>query len=396
MSGTTRRCSASLRSNQAYTSGMARPARCLNDAADRLLRGSTPGLQVRTVYSNADKATANGGYSVAQDDLNIFSNPLHLYRAILRQCTYLPDPAARSYMQRHVKARYRDALRVPVESQRGTILQKRARQGLSLLLRANAGHLKPLERILLLTYGRVGKRRHEAMRFLREPNVPMDNKALEELSLGELEKRSGPTEKMRVLIKSQKSLRRVLDLPKTKNLQPEIPESNSWGRPLPRKRVKNLEEVWYADVLDSIVAPLPEPEWDRLRDLAVGQRKWEGLIQRRTMGTSVSDDTKLQYVQSKHEHSKETHNFTARFMQRLWRKVFEKCPVMRWDGELRRWQVQWGVTEFTAANSRMRRRDRFTDVSMFAGVDSKGKILPGDKYLSLAAEKVAGDITQHL
>ena len=232
------------------------------------------------------------------------------------------------------------------------------------------------------------------MRFLREPNVPMDHKALEELSLAEPEKNASLTEKMRVLIKSQKAMRKVLpgDLPKQKKLQPDIPESNNWGRPLPRTRVRNIEEKWYADILNSIIAPLPEPEWDRLRDLAVGQRKWEGFLPRRTIATSVSEDTKLEYMQSKYEHSKERHILTARLMRRLWQNIFRKCPVMRWDEESMQWQVQWGVSELAEAN--MRGRNRSTDLSMFAGVDSRGKILPGAKYPSHAADKGARDITQ--
>lgn len=33
---------------------------------------------------------------------------LHIFRALLRQCTYLPDPAARQYMHRHIVSRFRD------------------------------------------------------------------------------------------------------------------------------------------------------------------------------------------------------------------------------------------------------------------------------------------------
>lgn len=375
-------------------SAMATPAKCLTEASNHLFRSNVQGRQVRTVYSNAVKLTADELYSILHADLNIFSDPLHLYRALLRQCTYLPDPAARSYMQKCVKARYRDPSRVPLGSQRETAPQLKARKALSLLLRANAGHPKPLERILLLTYGRIGKRRHELMRFLREPNVPTDSNALAELSLAELDKKPGLTEKMKVMIKSQKALGRFgpSDRPKAKRIQPEIPEFNSWGRPLPQKRVKNLKRKWYADLLDSIVAPLPEPEWDRLRNLAVGQQTWEGLLPKRTIATSALEDTNLQYVQFKHQHSKDTHILTARFMQRMWRKIFDKCPVMRWDGESMQWRVQWGVSELTEA--KMHRRNRSTDLSMFAGVDSRGRISPAIKSWSSAAEKIVPDMTQ--
>ncbi|KAI4127347.1 MAG: hypothetical protein LQ347_004639 [Umbilicaria vellea] len=297
-------------------------------------------------------------------------------------------------MQRHVKARYRDTSRGPLGSQCETAHQHKARKALSLLVRANAGHLRPLERVLLLTYGRIGKKRHELMQFLREPNVPTDSIALAKLSLAEPDKKPGLTEKMTVLIKSQNAHGRFVsaDRPKTKKLKPEIPEFNSWGRPLPQKRVRNIERNWYADVLDSIVAPLPESEWDRLRDLAVGQQRWEGPLPRRTIATSALEDANLQSLQCKHQHSRDTHILTARFMQRMWRKVFEKCPVMRWDGQAMQWRVRWGVSELTEA--KLPRRNRSTDLSMFAGVDSRGRISPVIKSWSSAAEHIVPDMKQ--
>ena len=365
---------------------MEKPAKFLKATSNSL---SLP-KDVRTVYRDGGKIIAAGDRIVVREGPDVSFQPLHLYRALLRQCTYLPDPGARSYMHWHVVARYRNNSRISPESQRGTALQKRARKGLSILMRANVGHLKPLERIMLMAYGRIGKRRHELLRVLREPNVPTDNRALEGLSLENLEKKPGLTEKMKALLKSQKAHRKGPSgiLPRIKKLQPDIPKMNSWGLPIPQRRIRNMEKEWYADILDRIAPPLPEPEWERLRDLAIGQIDWEGSLPRRTIATSLAEDTTLQYMQSKYDQSKEQHMLTPRLMRRLWAKVFQKCPVMRWDEEETKWQVQWGYSELSKAGKRGRKG--FTDSSMFAGVDSRGKVSPGDDSLSFAAEKGPG------
>src|SRR5262249_20872833 len=105
------------------------------------------------------------------------TNPLHIYRALLRECTYLPDPIARDYLRKHVISSFRAYIpsRPPkppnakpnlLTPERKTRALRRARHGLYTLQRANVGHTKSLLRVLCLSYGQTGARRHELLKPL--------------------------------------------------------------------------------------------------------------------------------------------------------------------------------------------------------------------------------------
>jgi len=84
----------------------------------------------------------------------------HLFRAILREATYLPDQQARIYVATHAAARFREYS--PGHKPDDVLKQRRhsqldnARKSLSELRRANQGELKPLLKLLHLTYARIG------------------------------------------------------------------------------------------------------------------------------------------------------------------------------------------------------------------------------------------------
>lgn len=99
-----------------------------------------------------------------------------LFRATLRECSYLPDPIARDYMREHVVHRYR---RSRISHRSDPDLARSARHGLSVLQRANQGYQRPLEKVLFMSYGRTGKRRHELLAELMKPQVPRDTAAVD-------------------------------------------------------------------------------------------------------------------------------------------------------------------------------------------------------------------------
>src|SRR5271163_3977922 len=117
------------------------------------------------------------------------TNPLHLLRSLLRECTYLPDPRARSYMHNYVLWSYRTYLpkpaawRKPIEFKRQVRLLHRGRKWLSMLQRANKGYLKPLEKVLMMSYGRTGKRKRELMQKLMAPEPPQTSEEVATFSV---------------------------------------------------------------------------------------------------------------------------------------------------------------------------------------------------------------------
>ncbi|KAK7748228.1 hypothetical protein SLS62_008779 [Diatrype stigma] len=50
-----------------------------------------------------------------------------------------------------------------------------------------------------------------------------------------------------------------------------IPKENSFGRPLTKKLVRNKLKRHYSSILRQLMPPLPQGEWDRLKDLANGR-----------------------------------------------------------------------------------------------------------------------------
>lgn len=326
---------------------------------------------------------------------------LHVFRALLRQCTYLPDPAARQYMHGHIVSRFRDyhpSNTLPFSSRRrksAALVQQRlpyllrtARKGLVFLRRANDGHMRHLGRILAMTYGRVGKRRHQLLKDLKIPDIPIDQAAIEKLSEPGNQAVPHPSELLMALIKSQARRRLThFSRPNTPSPKLEIPKENSWGRPMPIKRVRNLKRRWYAESLDRIMPPLPEDEWNRLRLRASGQSPWEGPVARRKWVGSPDDEGQTHLVGERVKgtlkgQNSNPHKITSRYMRRLWEKISAQCPVMKPNTARKSgWDVLWGdvrghdTTQFTLGHKVRGGYD------MFGGVDESGRVVVGEQSL---------------
>ena len=329
----------------------------------------------------------------AIDDATSFT-VLHIFRALLRECTYLPDPAARHYMHQHIRSRFRDYhpySTLPFSSRRyksTAIVQQRlpsllrmARKGLSVLRRANDGHIRDLGKILGMTYGRIGKRRHQLLHTLKVPDIPVDQAAIERLSEPGNQAVPHPSEQLMVLVKSQ-AKRRLSHFSRTgrPHVKLEIPKENSWGRPMPIKRVRNFKRRWYAEILDKIMPPLPEAEWDKLHMRASGQWRWEGPVARRKWVGSPDDKGKSHVVgerfKSVSKHSN-PHTITPRYMRRLWAKIFAQCPVMKPNAarDNTAWKILWGdIHRPGQTHFRLGLRGRVA-YDMFGGVDTRGKVI---------------------
>lgn len=319
---------------------------------------------------------------------------IHLYRGLLRQCTYLPDSAARQFLHGHIVSRFRDyhprtifpapnrAKRsVPLVEQRRPALLRTAPRGLVFLQRANDGHPKHLGKILAMAYGRVGKRRHELLEPLLVPDTPMDQAAVEKMSDPASKGLPHPSGQFQALIKAQaKKKQTFFSRNGRPTLEPQIPTTNAWGRHTPIKRIRNLKKRWYAETIDKIMPPLPESEWKRLRGLASGEIQWEGPVRRREsvevkgLNTGTFRGTMTggaKFVSSPHE-------LTPRYMKRLWAKIFAQCPLME-RNEFRKsgWDIRWGDVNFT--RDLALHPEKQASMAMFEGVDERGKVLQSGK-----------------
>jgi Complex 1 protein (LYR family) len=295
------------------------------------------------------------------------TNPLHLYRALLRESHYLPDSQARTYLHEYVTHSYRKHLprdlrrRQTIPLRRQTALLHRGRKVLSVLRRANDGYIRPLQNVLCLTYGRKGKRRRQLMDKLMEEDIPRDHIAVEALQDNHTYSREWtPPSMVQALMRSQARNTDNFDRNVWGSFRlkptPDIPEKNTWGRSMPEKRVKNLMRKWYAKQADRLLPPLPEPEFNRLQALSQGKiGPDDGPVPRRSraLNSSAESDVlvneKFLLEAASKSHTFEAysqgrpHRLTLRLLQRLWVTIFQHVPSMRWNSVKQKWVVNWNV-----------------------------------------------------
>ncbi|KAI1383812.1 uncharacterized protein F4822DRAFT_52355 [Hypoxylon trugodes] len=203
------------------------------------------------------------------------STPLHLYRHLLREATYLP-PLCRTWIAERIQSRFRDCRNE--KDPKNHI--RDAHHDLRYLRSANAGHIKRLLHLCYLATGRVGKRRRllGKSELSNEPHT--SSIELDKARLATDKQRepdwldNWSEEKIMRLAQSQvenqggdwpQNMRRQID-PKQ-----VLPTENCFGRPLTKKLARNKLKKHWAGVLHQLLPPLPQGEWDHLGVLARGE-----------------------------------------------------------------------------------------------------------------------------
>jgi hypothetical protein len=194
-----------------------------------------------------------------------------------------------------------------------------------------------------------------------EQEVPQDHKAVDALSGSQKYSRNwmAPSLVMALLCSQakQKDLDRVMV--GSNNLEPTsaVAETNAWGRQMPEKRVKNLRRRWYAEQIDCLLPPLPEPEFERLQ--ALSDRKLEvndGPVPRRKRAVGFPEDCNplmsgkllLEGPQKSHTFAAyaqgRPHHLTPRLLQRIWLNIFNHVPLATWNSAKETWEVKWNTS----------------------------------------------------
>lgn len=354
---------------------------------------------------------------------------LHLLRALLREASYLPDANARSYFRRYIvnrfrayqpqenasssllakaveKKRHRFGKRrpAPIIEERTQAMQRKAKKGLNYLRLANTGDFRCLTRILYLTYGRIGKRKHALLHQLQRPDDPT---ALQEpsplqklyygnnrfLSFFDPPVRTKNTHwsihisdhyaRFRTALKAQHNkgiaLGRELKLPYLLT-----PINNVWERPMPIRRARNNVRRWYIETMTRFLPPLPADEFDAIQAMADGAKR-PSLVQRRAPAVQFdpppepSEFEKFRKIvhdaitlekPPRADRRPPTSVPTARRMKRLYKMILPYCSKLNWNEELGRWESAWGdrwLGQKTLNN--------VDSAALFAGVDTTGKVV---------------------
>ncbi|KEF57594.1 uncharacterized protein A1O9_05512 [Exophiala aquamarina CBS 119918] len=243
------------------------------------------------------------------------TNPIHLYRSLLREASYLPLARCRSYVKDYIKQSFhryqprrdRAHLTIPdgfpqahkgnreLTLQRQVALLKKGRSFLSILTRANQGSMKPFEKILSMTYGRTGRRRYELLDAFNSPvlttrGLPPEERAPEPRDA----KRSPhwkPPAHMEALLASQAKQEGYMlrsAKPKVKTPFQLKPATNIWGKHISERRRTNQLHEWYLNNTRGVLPPLPAQEYQELLSIATGETPMPDIPTRRPVASSPS------------------------------------------------------------------------------------------------------------
>ncbi|EZF34564.1 hypothetical protein H109_04324 [Trichophyton interdigitale MR816] len=329
------------------------------------------------------------------------------YRALLREASYLPDPVAKRYMAEYITSRYRKFTsreqQKSMNAAKIARLHTRIKKNMKLLQHANKGYTKSLERVLLMSYGRIGRRKRILLRpFLQ--SGPGSKAAFSQ--------HWRPSELLLALLQSQSEnsnigAQKVKRPVRTTDLEPRIPELNALARPLADIRKIHIRQKWYAHVLDKTFPPLPQHDWETLQRLVEGSEPWTPPVRRKGSSeitsvdsTSASeqsylstdflikgatkDPTFAQYVRGR------PHQITRRLMRHMWERICALTPLIQWDSSKNKWWFSWGVRQPPAPI--YRQVDPVKGLALFEGVHQKtGRVIISRRQSSKPGE---GDKTQ--
>ena len=314
---------------------------------------------------------------------------LHWYRYLLREATYLPDPTARDYFRQAICQRFRAYApgkhltrpKTVFEPERQKLLLRQCRKAFYFLARANAGDTSRLKRVLFLTYGRVGKRKHELLRPWLEPETPVDSTAVESLNTS-LSEPTAPRlsipRALKAVAQAQRTCSYAGDFSRLKNVENELPAKNNWGRPMPVRRVKNMKRKAYNSLIENVLPPLPDPEYERVRSIALGERRVEPIPKRRGhVSSTLLAEIGFQQVFREGELRRDA---SGHQVQRIYKKVFLLSSRIERDALADKWRVHWGTERHFLTRSPA--YDAKSDDSFLFRVEPKAKANSGAYLVS--------------
>lgn len=314
-----------------------------------------------------------------------------LLRSLLRECSYLPDPIARSACHDHVLRRFRryhkQGDRILDDSERLIKIGRDARWYLSVLQRANAGYLKTLESVMRFAYGRSGRRRVEMLNNLLQLDVPKDSASVQELIASPAQFEDGwkAPKVIETLLKSQTInpiVSQLSNRPYLRNMAPPVSKKNSWDRKMPKSRRRNIRRKWYRNVLHALYPPLPDAELQMLTGLLSKEIPWKPP-KRRSKQQTVSADAiseplngmMLRKVLSDGPPKGQTfadfkhgrpHHITRRIMIRLWQRISRLVPRYSWDTAAQKHCFKWDTAklphQIALSVDKEKSRDLFTSL----------------------------------
>ncbi|KAI1299567.1 hypothetical protein F5Y03DRAFT_248376 [Xylaria venustula] len=359
--------------------------------------------------------------------------PLHFYRHLLREATYLPT-LCRPWIISHIQRRFRDCRHKKPEA----LYVDQANTTLRYLRSANAGNIKRLERLCCMATGRVGKRRRIlAASHLSQP-PPADTAELEKTRIDKTRASSpsngtpgaaGPTavasaaaapgkhdwlenwslDMIFALARSQVS-QQARDWPqnmrRSLNTNSITTGTNCFGRPFRPKLVRNKLKRHWAGILKQLLPPLPKGEWDHLASLVLGETSadelkipsrrpvarhneveslnpmsqqwdWSRHVLKPARVVERGSSRRQKAVTGQEDQDPRGHGnpigvkvIGPRTLQRLYGRIWNMSPVIQKNPGKQKPSISWGGNERRISPPSAR------DLVFFQGVAKDGTVLP--------------------
>jgi hypothetical protein len=319
---------------------------------------------------------------------------LQLYRHLLREATYLP-PVVKPFFVDRIRTRFQRHKTDPEPEYR----LNKAHKDLRYLRAANGGDYARMRRVLMLGFGRIGRRRRELIDELIRRDKPTDTAELEKFIADTRDSALSHndwlgkwnTVKILALTRSQSTV----DLPetplptkgtRTSDPAKNVPTENVWGRPLSPKLARSKLRKEYKFVIRRLLPPVEEKEWELLKQLAAGQGgpEWDTPSRRRTVAKTTADEDAandewewedyilkpVRAVDAKRSRRMKAltgavdetspfpktalgiHKFNKRVWQRLYTDIWRMTPKMEPKPQwAHKWEVQWGVNKLEVSKA---------------------------------------------
>ncbi|KAF4507800.1 hypothetical protein G6O67_004261 [Ophiocordyceps sinensis] len=357
-------------------------------------------------------------------------SPVHLYRHLLRELSYLP-PAFRATIESIIHERFHRHRRYDA---RAKAHLSRAMTVLRTLRAANSGDQDAMQGLISKAFARSGIRRRELIFKLVKPQGPDDSQALEEVLSGSadgkqtmetdraselsrkpkhehLEKWDHP--KLLQLLKSQKKqqgqTKNTTSWPSSSVKAVDdtqfVPKLDIWGKPPSEVLVRAKRARWWRLAADRIMPPLGRGEWDLLGRLGAGtQREAQWAIPERrqpahalvaqqdqdaslgwdweahaTQPTCVVEKPKSLYNQRRsgqrdpgpHSLRERSSTISPRWFRRAYNRTWQLTPTMSQDPNTLKYSLKWGHAPSRIPSA------RGAQLGMFEGIDERGKTKKG-------------------
>ncbi|KAI1653742.1 hypothetical protein F4813DRAFT_393327 [Daldinia decipiens] len=333
------------------------------------------------------------------------NTPLHLYRHLLREATYLPL-LCRPWITDRIQSRFRDC-RQKTDPKPHI---KDAHHYLRYLRSANIGHVNRMLRLCRLAAGRVGKRRRILGRTELSSSPPSNSDELEErITLPNGKSRepdwldNWSVEKVMAIATSQSqqegknlpfNMRRTVDPKKV------IPKENCFGRPLTAKLARNKLKKHWISILRQLLPPLPRGEWDQLGTIARGEADaqyykmpprrqvaqplsishappestWTDFVTKPIRSLERGNSRKMKSLSGREDEDPRGHGRPIgirvlgrrRLRRSLYIGIWQASPIAEKHPRSGKWSITWGNSEQPVP------RPRKKDLQFFQGINKAG------------------------